>query len=59
MNFSQAQLDLLDKAYDSLKESVYASLVMQTRLKPYLDAVERRRWRDGVCANDETWRVAA
>jgi hypothetical protein len=37
VNFSQVQLDLLQQAYDSLKESVYASLVMQTRLKPYLD----------------------
>jgi hypothetical protein len=40
VNFSQAQLDLLQQAYDSLKESVYASLVLQTRLKPYLDAIE-------------------
>lgn len=31
VNFSQAQLDLLQQAYDSLKESVYASLVLQTR----------------------------
>ncbi|MCQ8129935.1 hypothetical protein [Methylomonas rivi] len=29
----------LQRSYDSLKESVYSSLVMQTRLKPYLDAV--------------------
>jgi VCBS repeat-containing protein len=40
VNFSQAQLDLLQQAYDSLKESVYASLVMQTRLKPYLNQIE-------------------
>ncbi|MGH8760464.1 MAG: calcium-binding protein, partial [Burkholderiales bacterium] len=40
VNFSQPQLDLLQQAYDSLKESVYASLVMQTRLKPYLDQIE-------------------
>jgi len=40
VNFSQQQLDLLQQAYDSLRESVYASLVMQTRLKPYLDAIE-------------------
>ncbi|CAD5377721.1 conserved hypothetical protein [Pseudomonas sp. OF001] len=40
VNFSQTQLDLLQQAYDSLKESVYASLVMQTRLKPYLDQIE-------------------
>jgi len=40
VNFSQAQLDLLQQAYDSLKESVYASLVLQTRLKPYLNQIE-------------------
>ncbi|WP_200384611.1 putative Ig domain-containing protein [Rhodocyclus tenuis] len=40
VSYSQAQLDLLQQAYDSLKESVYASLVMQTRLKPYLDQIE-------------------
>ncbi|WP_333841472.1 calcium-binding protein [Pelomicrobium sp.] len=40
VRFAQAQLDLLQQAYDSLKESVYASLVLQTRLKPYLDQIE-------------------
>ncbi|MCW2313018.1 EF-hand domain-containing protein [Rhodoferax antarcticus] len=40
VNFSQTQIDLLQQAYNSLTESVYASLVMQTRLKPYLDQVE-------------------
>lgn len=39
INFSQQQLDLLDQAYASLKESVYASLVMQTRLMPFLDRI--------------------
>jgi len=40
VSYSQPQLDLLQQAYDSLKESVYASLVLQTRLKPYLDQIE-------------------
>ena len=40
VNFSQSQLDPLQQAYDGLKECVYASLVMQTRLKPYLDQIE-------------------
>ncbi|WP_157381302.1 hypothetical protein [Tepidiphilus margaritifer] len=40
VNYSQPQLDLLQQAYDSLKERVYANLVLQTRLKPYLDAIE-------------------
>ncbi|WP_272947420.1 calcium-binding protein, partial [Variovorax sp. JS1663] len=35
-----AQLTLLQQSYDALKESVYGALVLQTRLKPYLDAVE-------------------
>ncbi|GAA4351447.1 hypothetical protein GCM10023165_39660 [Variovorax defluvii] len=35
-----AQLALLQQSYDALKESVYSALVLQTRLKPYLDAIE-------------------
>ncbi|MFZ3019431.1 MAG: calcium-binding protein [Gallionella sp.] len=37
MNFTQ--LSLLDQAYSALKESIYDSLVVQTRLKPYLDDI--------------------
>ncbi len=33
------QVALLQQAYDALRESVYGALVMQTRLKPYLDSV--------------------
>jgi VCBS repeat-containing protein len=40
VSFSQQQIDLLQQAYDGLKESVYAGLAMQTRLRPYLDAIE-------------------
>ena len=40
VSFSQQQLDLLQQSYDALKESVYAGLVLQTRLKPYLDSIE-------------------
>lgn len=40
VNYSQAQIDLLQQAYDSLKESVYAGLVLQTRLRPYLDQID-------------------
>ncbi|MDR6539341.1 calcium-binding protein [Variovorax soli] len=35
-----AQLALLQQSYDALKESIYSALVLQTRLKPYLDAIE-------------------
>ncbi|WP_301278479.1 calcium-binding protein, partial [Dechloromonas sp.] len=33
------QVDLLKQSYDALKQSVYDGLVMQTRLKGYLDAI--------------------
>ena len=36
---STTQLSLLDNAYAALKETVYAGLVTQTRLKPYLDSI--------------------
>jgi Ca2+-binding RTX toxin-like protein len=36
---SQDQYDLLQQSYDALKESVYESLVLQTRLKPLLDTI--------------------
>ncbi|MDO9438628.1 calcium-binding protein [Hydrogenophaga sp.] len=34
------QSDLLKQAYAALKESVYAAMAVQTRLKPYLDSIE-------------------
>ncbi|RDE18038.1 hypothetical protein DV711_18105 [Motiliproteus coralliicola] len=36
---SGAQHDLLDQAYSSLRQSVYDALLMQTRLKPYVDSI--------------------
>lgn len=39
IGFAQQQLDLLDQAYAALKDSVYGALVLQTRLKPYLDQI--------------------
>src|SRR5574337_1036618 len=39
VRFSQPQLDFLQQSYDALKQSVYDGLVLQPRLKPYLDAV--------------------
>ena len=36
---SSAQINFLNSAYASLKQSVYDGLLLQTRLKPYLDAV--------------------
>ena len=42
------QVQFLQQAYGALKESVYGVLVMQTRLKPYLDAVELTIGESGV-----------
>ncbi len=39
VSFSAPQQTFLQQAYDALKESVYSALVVQTRLKPYLDSV--------------------
>jgi trimeric autotransporter adhesin len=38
-NLSSTQIGFLNSAYASLKQSVYDGLLLQTRLKPYLDAV--------------------
>ncbi|RSZ31622.1 calcium-binding protein, partial [Variovorax beijingensis] len=40
INPPAAQLALLQQSYENLKESIYGGLVLQTRLKPYLDAID-------------------
>jgi Ca2+-binding RTX toxin-like protein len=40
VQFSQTQLDLLQQAYENLRETVYTNLVVQTRLKSYLDQLD-------------------
>jgi hypothetical protein len=39
VSFSSAQMTLLDQSYRALKESAYNALFLQTRGKPYLDAI--------------------
>jgi Ca2+-binding RTX toxin-like protein len=39
VSISQAQLDLLEQSYQTLIDSVYDGLLLQTRLKPYLNAI--------------------
>ena len=39
ISFSQDQVNLLNKAYDELLESVYEGLLVQTRLKAFLDLI--------------------
>ena len=38
-SLSAAQIAFINQAYDALQESVYSALVLQTRLKPYLDQI--------------------
>lgn len=38
-SMNSEHLGLLDNAYSALKETIYAGLVVQTRLKPYLDSI--------------------
>jgi Ca2+-binding RTX toxin-like protein len=45
---SQAQLDLLEQSYTALLDSVYDGLLLQTRLKPYLDAITLDIGEDGL-----------
>jgi len=42
------QADLLNKSYDSLLNSVYNGLLLQTRLKSYLDAIEFNISEEGI-----------
>jgi Ca2+-binding RTX toxin-like protein len=51
ISYSQPQLDLLTQSYDALRESVYSALILQTRLKPYLDAVALEINSDGINLN--------
>jgi Ca2+-binding RTX toxin-like protein len=47
----QEQYDLLQKSYRELKQSVYEGLVLQTRLKPYLDAITLNVSETGIRLN--------
>ncbi|MES2205502.1 MAG: calcium-binding protein, partial [Pseudomonadota bacterium] len=47
ITFTEVSQNYLKQAYDALKESVYGALVVQTRLKPYLDKLTL-----SVTAND-------
>ena len=44
----QARYDLLKQSYDQLVDSVYAGLVTQTRLKPYMEAISLKVDASGI-----------
>ena len=48
ISYSRQQLDQLEKAYTALRQEVYESLCLQTRLKTYLDQVDLVLTRDAV-----------
>ncbi|MGD9685492.1 MAG: putative Ig domain-containing protein [Desulfobacter sp.] len=48
VRYAQQQLDLLNSAYSSLKQAVYESLVLQTRLKGYLDLIDLNITEDSI-----------
>ncbi len=46
--FNDQQVDLIDQAYDALRESAYQALVLQTRLAKYLNVIELQIDQNGV-----------
>ena len=48
VNYAQPQLDLLNSAYSSLRQAVYESLILQTRLKGYLDQIDLSITEDNI-----------
>jgi hypothetical protein len=62
INLSQDQVNLLNQSYAALKESVYASLLLQTRFKPLMDQVELVIEKTGgklEAANDSVFEIRA
>ncbi|MBU0483513.1 MAG: hypothetical protein KKB30_03240 [Proteobacteria bacterium] len=48
INLSTAQVDLLNQAYDALKNSVYDALLFQTRFKPVTDLIDLSIGEQGI-----------
>ncbi len=67
VTLNAGQVTLLEQSYAQLKDSVYGGLVLQTRLKPYMDAINLTIDENGIAldfsgmeaANDLEWRTAA
>ncbi|MDD2951419.1 MAG: calcium-binding protein, partial [Sulfuricurvum sp.] len=52
VSLSSSQVSLLEQSYDSLKKLVYASLVPQTRLSNYIDALNFTMNENGINVDD-------
>ncbi|WP_165667568.1 calcium-binding protein [Metapseudomonas otitidis] len=48
LGLNAGQAGLLDQAYEALKKSIYDGLLLQTRLKPYVDKIGLRITETGV-----------
>ncbi|MDV3443413.1 calcium-binding protein [Pseudomonas otitidis] len=48
VGFNAGQIGLLNQAYESLKLSIYNGLLLQTRLKPYIDAIGLKLTNSGI-----------
>ena len=62
MQLNAGNQGLLEQGYTALKDSVYGGLVLQTRLKGYLDAISLTVDEGGVeigAANDRDWTTVA
>ena len=52
VSISQPRLDLLEQSYNTLRDSVYRGLLLQTRLRPFIDSIELTLADTGALAFD-------
>ncbi len=52
IGFSRAQMDFLNQSYAAIRQSVYDGLLLQTRVKPWLDSISITLDVDGAVALD-------
>ncbi|BBP84154.1 hypothetical protein PHLH8_37960 [Pseudomonas sp. Pc102] len=48
LSMNAGQASLLNQAYESLKQSIYDGLALQTRLKPYADTIDLKLTTNGI-----------
>lgn len=69
-SLDQYQVEFLERSYAELQQPIYDGLVLETRLKPYLDDIALQSDESGIrldasameqrlAANDSAWREVA
>ncbi|MGR6637918.1 calcium-binding protein [Pseudomonas aeruginosa] len=53
LTFNSGQVSLLESAYQALKDSIYSALLLQTRLRPYVEEIDLTLESGGVSLNFE------